>query len=185
MTRPSSTALHRVHGSSSLEWVPPLPIIVVPDGLLNLPLVELAQPGLHPEAWSVVIVDGDSSPDEARQRIQEVLHEASVPPGTEIVTIVIAPSLQAILGTGRRGQNQDQLVQLLERSDLRRRIADNNDLRQLLEMLGLMFLRNGSPEGRKLVLPSGSLSSRIPRDSQPFLRAKRILPVEHRIPSVS
>lgn len=135
------TALHQVYGSSSVERLPPLPTIVVAGGLLNLPLVALAQPGLYPEARSVVIiVDGDGSPSEARQRIQRVLDEASVPPGTEIAIIVITPSLQAVLGIGRRRQSQDQLVQLLAQSDLRRRIAENNELRQLLEMLGLLLL---------------------------------------------
>jgi hypothetical protein len=125
-----------------VDRVPPLPVIVVAGGQLNLPLVALAQPGLHPEAGSVVIVaDGDSAPGEVRQRIQQALREASVPPGTAIAIIVMAPSLQAVLGIGRRAQSTGQLVQLLAQSDLQRRVAGNTELRQLLEMLGLMFLR--------------------------------------------
>jgi hypothetical protein len=136
------TALHQVYGASAVDRVPPLPVIVVAGGQLNLPLVALAQPGLHPEAGSVVIVaDGDSAPGEVRQRIQQALREASVPPGTAIAIIVMAPSLQAVLGIGRRAQSTGQLVQLLAQSDLQRRVAGNTELRQLLEMLGLMFLR--------------------------------------------
>jgi hypothetical protein len=154
------TALHQVYGASALDRVP-LPIIVAAGGQLNLPLVALAQPGFQPQAGTVVIVaDGDSAPGEARQRIQEALRESSVPPGTEIMIIVMAPSLQAVLGIGRRGQNQDQLAQLLTRSDLQRRAAGNAELRQLLEMLGLMFLRARRGRGvrRRRQRPSGTAS---------------------------
>ena len=130
--------LYQTYGSSVVS-APLLPAVVVASGHLNLPLVALAQISLRPDVEKIVILaDGDGAPDEVRQRIQEALHGAAVPSDTEILTIVVSPTLEAALGITLRGAQQGQLVQLPTQTDLSRRAADNRDLRQLLEILGLM-----------------------------------------------
>lgn len=132
------SALHQAYGAT-VDQVSALPIVVVAMGRLNLPLVALAQFGLHPDAQRIVIVaDGEGTPAEVRRQIQETLRGATVPSDAEFVTIVVDPTLESSLGIVRREVSQEQLAQLLARSDLRQRLANNSDARQLLEVLGLM-----------------------------------------------
>lgn len=132
-------ALHQACGSLMVS-APPLPVVVVASGRLNLPLVALAQLSLRSDLERIVILaDGDGMPAEVRQRIQEALHGATVSSDTEILTIVVNPTLEGALGITRRGARQGPLVQLLTQADLSGRAADNRDLRQFLEVLGLTY----------------------------------------------
>lgn len=131
-------ALHQAYGSLLLS-TPPLPVVVVAAGQLNLPLVALAQLSLRPDIEKIVIVaDGDGMPADVRQRIQEALHGATILSNAEFLTIVVDPDIETVLGITRGEVRQGRLAQLLASTDLSRRVADNTDLRQLLNALGLM-----------------------------------------------
>jgi hypothetical protein len=135
------SALHQAYGST-VDQLPTLPVVVVAMGQLNLPLVALAQFSLHPDAYRIVLVaDGEGAPVEVRRRIQDTLRGSAVPLGAEFVTIVVDPTLESALGIARREVRPERLTQMLTRSDLRGRVSNNSDVRQLLEVLGLMPLR--------------------------------------------
>lgn len=135
------SALHQAYGST-VDQLPTLPVVVIAMGQLNLPLVALAQFSLHPDAQRIVLVaDGEGAPVEVRRRIQDALRGSAVPLGAEFVTIVVDPTLESALGIARREVRPERLTQMLTRSDLRGRVSNNSDVRQLLEVLGLMPLR--------------------------------------------
>lgn len=123
--------VQRVQGS--------LPIIVIAMGILNLPLVALAQLSLRPDVRRIILIaDGDGSPEEVKHRIQDTLSNAAVPSEVEIVTVVVDPNLETTLGIVRPKTPPGQLTRVLRRQDLGERAAANADLRVLLETLGLI-----------------------------------------------
>jgi 5S rRNA maturation endonuclease (ribonuclease M5) len=123
---------------AGLSDAPP-PVIVVAMGMLNLPLVALAQLSLHPSARQIIIVvDGDGDPDGTRQRIEERLRSAAVPPDVEILTIVLDPTLGAALSLTRRGMRPEQFAYTLAQADISRLSVGDTDLRRLFDALGLI-----------------------------------------------
>ena len=99
----------------------------------------LAQVSLHPDTRRIVIVaDGDGAPDQARRRIQEGLRDAAIPSDVDFLTMVIDPSLEEALMITLREKNPERLAQSLAQSDVQGLAARNSDLRQLLEVLGLI-----------------------------------------------
>lgn len=122
----------------AVEDVPPMPLIVVAMGHLNLPHVALAQLSLLPELRRVIVVaDGDGDIAEVSQPVYDEFSGSPLTHRAEIIVIVVNPSLEAALGIARRQVSPDQIALEIRYENIRARAAENDGLRQLLEVLGL------------------------------------------------
>jgi hypothetical protein len=118
--------------------IPLRPMIIAARGLLNLPLVTLAQISLYPEAQRIVIVaNGDGRSSEVRRQINDALREEALPSEIELVTVVIDSTLEESLGVAKGETRPERLFQAFSRLDTRQGISARGDLRRLLEILGL------------------------------------------------
>ena len=114
------------------------PTVVAAHGILNLPLVAMAQLTMRADNRKVVIVaDGDGAAAEVRRQINETLSSESLPPGVDIVVIVIEPDLESAMDINRRHTPPGQIAQLIEHKNLRNLVTANPALGKLFEELGL------------------------------------------------
>ncbi|WP_020519458.1 DUF3226 domain-containing protein [Catelliglobosispora koreensis] len=110
-------------------------------GQLNLPLTALAQFSMRPDTTKIVIVtDGDTRPEMVRDRIRQSLHDATVPSGSIIETVVIDPDLETALGLPKRTRshpNAREVTEQVGNLDLAALGASEPELRRLFHLLNV------------------------------------------------
>jgi hypothetical protein len=122
------------------------PTVVAAHGILNLPLVALAQLSMRADGRKVVIVaDGDGAAAEVRRQINEILSSAALPPYVDIVVIVIDSDLASALGINRRRTPPDEIAQRIQHENLNSLVAINPALQKLFEELGLSRTDHTNP----------------------------------------